>query len=84
MLSIDTTYYVDPNGGSHEDALEVTCRKMELYQGWFTCIKPRKSVLVSVTIYYHQCLIVVIDIIIKFDYCNNCSSFVTSNTICSY
>ena len=76
MLSIDTTYYVDPNGGSHEDALEVTCRKMELYQGWFTCIKPQKSILVSVTIilspYYHQ-----------FEYCNNYSSFVTSSIICS-
>ena len=50
FLTTDTTYYVDPNGGSPEDAFEVICRKMELYQGWFTCIKPRKSIMVSDTI----------------------------------
>ena len=36
----DSTYYVDPNGGSPRDAIEVTCREMERAKSWFTCIKP--------------------------------------------
>ena len=36
----DATYYVDANGGSVKDAIEVVCRKLEQYEGWFTCVKP--------------------------------------------
>jgi hypothetical protein len=36
----DSTYYIDPNGGSKRDALEVVCRKMELFPGWFSCVNP--------------------------------------------
>ena len=46
--SSDTTYYVDPNGGSRVDTMEVVCRKMEKYDGWFTCIKPTEDIVVSI------------------------------------
>jgi hypothetical protein len=37
-LESDAAYYVDPNGGSVNDAIEVTCKKVD--GEWFTCIKP--------------------------------------------
>ena len=43
----DGTYYVDPNGGSVKDAIEVVCRKLEKYDGWFTCVKPSMDKIVS-------------------------------------
>ena len=44
---LDATYYVDPNGGSNLDALEVVCRKMEILPGWFTCVKPNRQLMVN-------------------------------------
>lgn len=38
-VTTDSTYYVDPNGGSPRDSIEVTCRQLEKSEGWFTCIK---------------------------------------------
>ena len=49
---LDSTYYVDPNGGSRNDAMEVVCRKMEKYDGWFTCIKPTQDTFVSWSMLY--------------------------------
>jgi len=38
---------VDPNGGNAQDAIEVVCRKLEKYDGWFTCVKPSVTKIVS-------------------------------------
>jgi hypothetical protein len=56
----DSTHYVDPNGGSRHDAMEVVCRKMEKYDGWFTCIKPAQDTFVSCRSMLHTQLAIVI------------------------
>ena len=43
----DGTYFVDPNGGNVEDAIEVVCRKLPEYSGWFTCVPPSMTMIVS-------------------------------------
>nr|CAJ43111.1 collagen [Suberites domuncula] len=40
-LSSDNSYFVDPNGGSVHDAIEVTCKKVG--EDWFTCVKPTEN-----------------------------------------
>jgi len=30
-----------------KDAIEVVCRKLEKYDGWFTCVKPSMDKIVS-------------------------------------
>ena len=31
-----------------KDAIEVVCRKLEQYEGWFTCIKPSTIEMVKI------------------------------------
>ena len=52
----DKTYYIDPNGGSTLDAVEVVCRKFETEEGIFTCIKPTIDNIVSACTVYCCCL----------------------------
>ena len=47
----DATYYIDPNGGSPLDALEVACKTFEDHEGMFTCVKPTEYLIVSDTRY---------------------------------
>lgn len=37
-------YYIDPNGGSIEDAMEVQCYRIELIV--WTCIEPKQDIYV--------------------------------------
>lgn len=37
-VSTDSTYWMDPNGGSVSDAVKVTCRQIN--DEWSTCIQP--------------------------------------------
>ena len=37
-VSADSTYWMDPNGGSVSDAVKVTCRQIN--DEWSTCIQP--------------------------------------------
>jgi hypothetical protein len=39
-LKSDTIYYIDPNGGSVVDAVEVTCRQVD--NVWSTCLMPEE------------------------------------------
>ena len=49
LVHADMTYYIDPNEGSNGDAIGVTCRRFETIEGWFTCLSPEKSQIVSVS-----------------------------------
>ena len=39
------TYFINPNGGSIADSIEVTCKNVN--DMWFTCIKPSEMEIVS-------------------------------------
>ena len=64
-IFIDKTYYIDPNGGSTLDAMEVVCRKFETEEGIFTCIKPTIHNIVSACTVYGCCLAMVMTYTIK-------------------
>ena len=38
------TYFIDPNGGSNEDAMEVKCYKIDGVE--WTCIEPKEKIFV--------------------------------------
>ncbi len=42
------SYYIDSNGGSIDDAIEVTCKNVD--STWFTCVKPTEIEMVSGTL----------------------------------
>ena len=47
------TYYIDPNGGSPADAIEVVCKKSE--EEVWTCIPPTVDEIVSPALYFKLC-----------------------------